>query len=109
MRSLGISRPLVLRDRGRGAGQHGGDDRLLRQDCRRLRRLPLGFPDELFARLRALRVGLPAQQVVDLGTGTGTPVCYSSSENRSQADWRVLPKDSPMRAQLTPHSLRAVT
>ena len=30
-----------------------------------------GPPDELYARLRALGVGLPGQQVLDLGTGTG--------------------------------------
>ncbi len=30
-----------------------------------------GFPDEFFARLGAMNVGLDGQQVVDLGTGTG--------------------------------------
>jgi SAM-dependent methyltransferase len=31
-----------------------------------------GFPPELFARLAAMRVGLPGHRIVDLGTGTGT-------------------------------------
>jgi SAM-dependent methyltransferase len=31
-----------------------------------------GFPDELFTRLARFGVGLPGQQVLDLGTGTGT-------------------------------------
>jgi len=31
-----------------------------------------GFPDAFFERLRAGSLGLPGQQVVDLGTGTGT-------------------------------------
>jgi SAM-dependent methyltransferase len=31
-----------------------------------------GFPDSLFARLAALGVGLPEQDVLDLGTGTGS-------------------------------------
>jgi SAM-dependent methyltransferase len=30
-----------------------------------------GFPPEFFRRLRPLRVGLPTQRVLDLGTGTG--------------------------------------
>lgn len=34
---------------------------------------------------------------------------YSSPENRSQADWRVMPSASPIRAQLTPRSLSAAT
>ena len=32
----------------------------------------LGFPEEMFARLERLGVGLPGQRVLDLGTGTGT-------------------------------------
>ena len=30
---------------------------------------------------------------------------YSSPENRSQADWRVMPSASPIRAQLIPRAL----
>src|SRR5207248_7942852 len=44
-------------------------------------------------------------------TGPRTPVRwpedarYSSPENRSHADWRVIPRASPMRAQVLPRSL----
>jgi hypothetical protein len=34
---------------------------------------------------------------------------YSSPENRSQADWRVMPSASPMRAQLISRALSAAT
>jgi SAM-dependent methyltransferase len=36
------------------------------------RRFRAGFPDSLFERLRPMGVGVPGQEIVDLGTGTGS-------------------------------------